>query len=74
MVSGAKGSCEIGSHDLCKDPKLGPLSGDAYGMVPGAGSPAIDSGKGVGGTIPDHDHLRRKRPRGAGWTAGHMRL
>ena len=34
-----------GSHDLCAEPGLaGPLSGAAWGMAPGAGSPAIDSG------------------------------
>jgi hypothetical protein len=70
VVSGVKGTCKIGSHDLCKDPKLGPLSGDAFGMVPAAGSPAFDSGKGVGGTIPAHDYLKVKRPKGAGVDRG----
>jgi hypothetical protein len=34
-----------GAHDLCQDPQLsGPFSGRAYGMMPAAGSPAIDTG------------------------------
>ena len=34
-----------GTGDLCLDPVLtGPLSGDSYGMIPAAGSPAIDAG------------------------------
>lgn len=34
-----------GSHDLCVDPQLmGPFSGAEFGMLPGAGSPAIDAG------------------------------
>jgi hypothetical protein len=34
-----------GAHDLCQDPQLsGPFSGTAYGLVPAAGSPAIDGG------------------------------
>lgn len=33
-----------GPHDLCADPALiGPLAGAAWGMAPGAGSPALDS-------------------------------
>ena len=33
------------AHDLCQDPQLsGPLSGNAYGMMPTSGSPAIDTG------------------------------
>jgi hypothetical protein len=34
-----------GAHDLCQDPQLsGPFSGTVYGLVPAAGSPAIDGG------------------------------
>ena len=33
-------------------------------------TPAIDSGKGVGGEIPAHDFNKRKRPQGAGVDRG----
>jgi hypothetical protein len=34
-----------GVHDLCQDPQLsGPFSGRAYGLLPAARSPAIDTG------------------------------
>ena len=52
------------------EPVHGFLTGDAYGMVPRAGSPAIDSGARVGGAIPAHDFLRRRRPEGAGVDRG----
>jgi hypothetical protein len=70
VVSGVKGTCKVGSHDLCKDPKLGTLGGESYDLVPKAGSPALDSGKGMGGMVPAHDFLKAKRPQGAGVDRG----
>ena len=70
LAYNVKGSCTLGPQDLCKNPLLGPLSGDAYGMVPRTGSPAIDSGKRVGGVVPAVDFLGRKRPAGTGVDRG----
>ena len=44
--------------------------GDEYGMVPATTSPAIDSGLGVGGVVPDVDFLGNARPAGAGVDRG----
>jgi hypothetical protein len=50
-----------GAHDLCQDPLLaGPLSGMAYGMQPGPGSPAIDAGD--NSVCPTVDFLGAPRP------------
>ena len=59
-----------GSHDSCADPKLGPLSGDSYGMQPASGSPAVDSGRPVGGVVPAVDYMGVKRPKGKGVDRG----
>ena len=74
VIHNVKDQCKYGPHDLCKDPRLGPLAGDAYGMSPRAGSPAIDSGKGVGGAVPAVDLLGRRRPRGAGVDRGALEV
>ncbi len=65
-----KGTCKVGPNDRCADPKIGPLSGGAYGMSPKAGSPAIDSGLKVGAQVPDHDFNKKKRPAGKGVDRG----
>ena len=70
VAYGVKGTCKYGSNDLCKDPGLGPLTGDVYGMTPKKGSPAIDSGKAVGGGVPAIDFNRHKRPAGSGVDRG----
>ena len=70
VTYGVKGTCKIGSNDKCADPKLGPLSGDAYGMIPKTGSPALDTGLKVGGAVPDHDFNKQKRPKGKGVDRG----
>ena len=62
--------CPMGDNDLCEDPLLGPFEGDAYGMVPPSGSPAVDSGLGIGGLIPDYDILGLSRPFGDGVDRG----
>jgi hypothetical protein len=50
-----------GSHDLCQDPLLaGPFSGPAFGMIPAAGSPAIDAGDNA--VCPSTDLLSLLRP------------
>jgi hypothetical protein len=50
-----------GVHDLCLDPGLaGPLSGWEFGMLPAAGSPAIDAGDPA--ACPAVDILGRPRP------------
>lgn len=50
-----------GSHDLCQDPLLaGPFSGNAFGMIPAAGSPATDSGDNA--ICPPMDLLGQARP------------
>jgi hypothetical protein len=50
-----------GAHDECADPGLtGPLSGLAFGMTPGPGSPAIDSGDSA--TCAPDDILGEPRP------------
>ncbi len=71
LIHGVKDKCpKAGAHDLCADPKLGPYSGDAYGMTPKATSPALDTGKPVGGAVPIVDHLGAKRPAGKGVDRG----
>lgn len=65
-----KGTCTLGSHDLCQDPKLGMVTGDTIDLKPQSGSCAVDSGLKVGGDIPDHDLLKQKRPKGAGVDRG----
>ena len=70
VTHGVKGTCKVGPNDRCADPRLGPLSGDSYGMVPRSGSPAIDTGLKVGGAVPDHDFNRQKRPKGKGVDRG----
>ena len=70
VIYNVKGTCKYGSNDICKDPRMGPYSGDVYGMIPKTGSPAIDSGKKVGGGVPSVDFNRRKRPVGAGVDRG----
>jgi hypothetical protein len=50
-----------GAHDLCQDPQLsGPFSGNAYGMTPTSGSPAIDTGDNA--VCPSVDILGTARP------------
>ena len=50
-----------GADDSCEDPLLaGPLSGTDYGMMPGPGSPAIDTGD--DGVCPSVDVLGSARP------------
>jgi sugar lactone lactonase YvrE len=50
-----------GDNDLCQDPLLtGPLSGETYGMIPLANSPAIDSGDFL--VCPPNDFLNMPRP------------
>jgi hypothetical protein len=50
-----------GTHDLCQDPLLaGPLSGEAYGMMLTADSPAIDAGDDT--VCPAVDYLGLARP------------
>lgn len=50
-----------GDHDSCTDPLLvGPLSGTNYGMMPGAGSPAL--GAGDENVCPSVDILGNARP------------
>jgi hypothetical protein len=50
-----------GADDSCEDPLVaGPLSGNQYGMSPGAGSPAIDAGD--DGACPNVDILGEARP------------
>jgi hypothetical protein len=69
----SQSTCPMGTHDICQDPKLtGPMSGNVYGMVPLAGSPAIDTGLGVGqlGLIPAVDFLGKPRPAGSGVDRG----
>jgi len=70
VIHNVKGGCPFGSNDICADPKLGPLSGDNYGMMPALGSKAIDTGKAVGGLVPGIDYLKLKRPQGAGVERG----
>ena len=70
VIHNVKGTCKYGSNDICKDPLLGPYSGDSYGMIPKSGSPAIDSGKKVGGGVPSVDFNKRKRPHGGGVDRG----
>ena len=61
--------CPLGSHDVCSDPLIGPFSGDAINMIPASGSPAIDTGLGVGVynsfTVPDYDLRSYVRPFGS---------
>jgi len=71
VIFGAKDDpCPTGTNDLCGDPLLGPLTGLELGMVPGTGSPAIDSGLPVGGLIPAVDFLGATRPFGTGVDRG----
>jgi hypothetical protein len=70
VAHAVKGDCKRGEHDLCADPLLGPLSGEEYGMVPRAGSPAIDSGLPVGGLVPAVDITGARRPHGKGVDRG----
>jgi hypothetical protein len=58
-----------GAHDLCADPRLsGPLSGLAFGLLPGPGSPA--HGAGDPGLCPAVDLLGAPRPAGTGCDIG----
>jgi len=70
VTHGVKGTCKVGPNDRCENPKLGPLSGNTYGMTPRSGSPAIDTGLKVGGAVPNHDYNRQKRPKGKGVDRG----
>ncbi len=69
VAHNVKGTCKYGPNDLCKDPRIGPFSGDVYGMTPKKGSPAIDSGK-SGGGVPAIDFNLHKRPAGSGVDRG----
>ncbi len=58
-----------GADDICADPELtGPLSGDAYGMTPSPGSPAVDAGSSEYGPVLDISGA--SRPHGAGFDMG----
>ncbi len=70
VTHGVKGTCKVGQNDRCADPKLGPLSGNSYGVKPKSGSPAIDNGLKVGGKVPDHDIKLNPRPKGKGVDIG----
>jgi hypothetical protein len=79
VIDGTKNDdqCPWGANDICADPQLtGPLSGDAFGLEPAAGSPALDSGLDVGslGLIPSVDFLGRPRPAGTGVDRGAYEL
>ena len=66
-----KGTCaKIGANDLCQDPLLGAAVNGEYGVMPKADSPAVDSGKAVGGVVPAVDLLGVKRPQGGGVDRG----
>ena len=62
VTCGANGPyVNSGGHDLCQDPQLaGPLSGYTYGMIPTAGSPAIDAGD--NSVCPAVDYRGQVRP------------
>jgi len=66
LIRNAKGSeCPRGANDLCADPLL---VSDSLGSLDGhlqPASPAVDSGLGVAGLIPNHDLENRVRPWGA---------
>lgn len=65
LIHNARNSdCPRGLHDLCGDPLF---IGDSLASLDAhlrPGSPAIDSGLGVGGLIPAHDLENRLRPWG----------
>jgi hypothetical protein len=63
-------TCPVGSNDLCKDPLLGSITSTPFDVVPRSGSPALDSGKAVGGDVPSLDYLGHKRPYGKGVDRG----
>lgn len=60
----------LGPHDLQQDPLLGTLSGEIYDMIPKSNSPAVDSGKPVGGLVPAVDFRGFLRPFGKGVDRG----
>ena len=72
LFHGIKEKCPTnkGANDLCADPQLGPYSGDTFGMMPKATSPAVDTGKPVGGAVPSVDFMKVKRPAGKGVDRG----
>jgi len=75
MIHNVKGSCPgKGAHDLCQDPLLTKMSGGTFQVLPLAGSPAVDSGKPVGGGVPAVDFFSYKRPVGAGVDRGACEL
>jgi hypothetical protein len=68
VIHNVKGTCAVGSNDICADPIVGG-QGNSF-MVPQSGSPAIDSGLSVGGLIPSIDLLKETRPKGTGVDRG----
>jgi len=55
---------KVGNNDLCTNPKLGSIAKNSFKPTPQSGSPAINSGKAVGGVVPKNDLYKKSRPCG----------
>jgi Right handed beta helix region len=75
VIHNVKNGCpKTGASSLCADPLLTTISGGSFVVLPKAGSPAVDSGKAVGGVVPGKDFFGYKRPVGQGVDRGACEL
>ena len=65
---------KLGSHDTCADPKLTAHLSTPANVTPKTGSLAINTGKAVGGLVPNLDGTRNKRPCGGGVERGSVEV
>jgi len=65
---------KLGSHDTCANPNLTAHKATPANVTPKSGSPAISTGKPVGGLVPNLDGLKKKRPCGKGLDRGSVEV
>jgi len=72
--AGLGAPCPIGSNDICEDPIIVGFEGDSFNSMISDGSPAKDTGLGIGGMVPDYDFFGVARPQNGGVDRGAIEL